>query len=61
MSKEQLIKEYDEKIGLYTQFLISVESLVSRLLSASEITPHSISARVKDRASLVKKIQKKDK
>ncbi|EJL6514246.1 hypothetical protein NMS08_003501, partial [Vibrio cholerae] len=61
MSKEQVIKEYDEKLGLYTQLSTSVESLISRLLSVSEITPHSISARVKDRLSLVKKIEKKEK
>ncbi|MGD8174231.1 GTP pyrophosphokinase [Vibrio sp. TRT 21S02] len=61
MSKEQLIKEYDEKLGLYTQFSTSIESLISRLLSVSEITPHSISSRVKERSSLVKKIEKKDK
>uniref|UniRef100_UPI0011D72E36 GTP pyrophosphokinase n=1 Tax=Vibrio cholerae TaxID=666 RepID=UPI0011D72E36 len=61
LSKEQVIKEYDEKLGLYTQLSTSVESLISRLLSVSEITPHSISARVKDRLSLVKKIEKKEK
>ncbi|MDF2156105.1 hypothetical protein [Vibrio sp. CAU 1672] len=61
MTKEILLNEYDEKKQLYTHFSKSMESLINTLLSASDITPHSVSSRVKDRSSLLKKIVKKDK
>ncbi|CDT92187.1 conserved hypothetical protein [Vibrio coralliirubri] len=61
MAKDVLVNEYDENEQLYTQFSASMESLISTLLSASNVTPHTISARVKDRSSLLKKIEKKDK
>ncbi|WP_429188095.1 GTP pyrophosphokinase [Aeromonas veronii] len=61
MSKETLLQEYDHNEDLYAQFSTSIESLINRLLSASNINAHSITARVKDRSSLIKKIDKKDK
>ena len=61
LTKDILLNEYDENKRLYSQFSTSMESLINTLLSASDISPHSVSSRVKDRSSLLKKIVKKDK
>ncbi|MCL1048913.1 hypothetical protein L2755_04620 [Shewanella abyssi] len=61
MKKELILIEYDEKQRLYSQFSLSIASLINTLLSASEIDAHSVNSRVKERSSLQKKIDKKDK
>ncbi|MGF1689662.1 hypothetical protein, partial [Photobacterium kagoshimensis] len=59
--EKDIIVDYDENIELYKQFSKAMESLLNILLRSSSITPHSVSARVKERTSLIKKIVKKDK
>ncbi|HDY7438616.1 TPA: hypothetical protein RQJ43_004470 [Vibrio vulnificus] len=61
MEKEKLLIDYEDNKPLYEQFARSMESLITILLTTSDIIPHSVSSRVKDRVSLGKKIEKKDK
>ncbi|KZN58723.1 hypothetical protein N473_04620 [Pseudoalteromonas luteoviolacea CPMOR-1] len=61
MTTEKLMVEYDNSIEILNQFSSSMQSLVSRLMNASSITAHSISARVKSRNSLQTKATKKSK
>jgi putative GTP pyrophosphokinase len=61
LMKNEILNEFDQNKLLYSQFSTSMESLINTLLCASGITPHSVSSRVKERSSLLKKIEKKDK
>jgi putative GTP pyrophosphokinase len=53
--------EFDEKLELFRSLAQSMESLISILIASSSIEPHSISCRVKERKSLTRKVEKKDK
>lgn len=59
--KAYLLDEYEQNLEKYRTLAQSMDSLISILLSSSDITPHSVSCRVKERSSLAKKIEKKDK
>lgn len=61
MEDIDLLGKFDCDIELYKSLAQSMNSLVSALISSSNILPHSISYRVKERSSLARKIQKKDK
>ena len=61
MEKDRLLEDYENNQSLYGQYSKAMESLINILLTASDITPHSVNTRVKDRTSLSKKIDKKDK
>ncbi|MCK5679068.1 MAG: (p)ppGpp synthetase [Flavobacteriaceae bacterium] len=61
MSKEKILLEYDRKLKIFDNISKSVESLIKTLLISEKIDAHTISCRVKDRDSLIKKIEKKDK
>ncbi|MCK9398300.1 MAG: hypothetical protein M0Q44_22280 [Methylobacter sp.] len=61
MSKEIILDKYDQKLGLYNDLARSMNSLITVLLSYSSINPNSVSFRVKERSSLAKKLEKKDK
>lgn len=56
-----ILEKYESDLGLYEDLSSSMCSLISTLISSSGISLHSISCRVKDRSSLERKIQKKDK
>ncbi|TMP86926.1 hypothetical protein CWC05_10640 [Pseudoalteromonas ruthenica] len=61
MEREKLLEEYESNIDLFRELATSMDSLVNILLSSSAIKPHSVTCRVKERSSLAKKIDKKDK
>ncbi len=61
MSRELILNEYEESLPLLKQFASSMESLVNTLLRSTDINEHSVTCRVKDRLSLIKKIDKKGK
>jgi len=61
MSKEKILLEYDTKYKTLENISQSVVSLIKTLLTSENIVEHTVSDRVKDRESLVKKIDKKDK
>ncbi|UTF58768.1 GTP pyrophosphokinase family protein [Gilvimarinus sp. DA14] len=61
MTTEALLQQFDEKQMIYAAFSSTMESLLKRLLTASNIDVHSISGRGKERSSIERKIQKKDK
>lgn len=56
-----IIKDFEHSYLLYSQFSKAMESLISVLLSSNGILPHSVSSRVKDRNSLIAKIERKNK
>lgn len=58
--EEQIIKEYDENYRVYNDTQKSFVQLIQELLIQNDIKYHSIDGRVKDRESLIKKIQTKD-
>ncbi len=61
MNHPKILDEYDRQIRLYKEHAQSMEVLMSALLTAANIKPHSISSRVKERESLSIKIDKKQK
>lgn len=58
---EEILAQYDNALASFNALSTSMSSLISTLLNDSSIHPHSISFRVKDRKSLSKKIEDKDK
>ncbi|CAH1590053.1 GTP pyrophosphokinase [Vibrio owensii] len=61
MNRENILNEYEVALPVLQQFARSMESLICTLLGSEGIKEHSVTCRVKDRASLSKKIDKKDK
>ena len=61
MNNSKILYEYDKNIRLYKEHAQSMEVLLSALLTAANIKPHSISSRLKERESLSLKIEKKNK
>lgn len=57
--KAKILAQYDEQKHLYESFSREVEHQVKLLLDSAHITYNSISQRVKDRASLSEKIDRK--
>lgn len=58
---DEIITDFEHSYLLYSQFSKAMESLISVLLSSNEILPHSVSSRVKDRNSLIAKVERKNK
>lgn len=58
--KAKILAQYDERKRLYESFSREVEHQVKLLLDSAHITYNSISQRVKDRASLSEKIDRKN-
>ena len=61
MTKETILNQYDSSKSKLDEQASSLESLIKQLISSSNLNVHSVNARVKDRNSLIKKIDKKDK
>jgi putative GTP pyrophosphokinase len=61
MESNVLLEKYDSDIELYKNLAQSMNTLVNSFLSSSEISPHSVSSRVKERSSLSRKIDTKSK
>lgn len=61
MSKEKILKEYDAQLRTLNNLSHSVKSLIDTLLTSENINAHTVSSRVKEKESLSKKIDKKDK
>ena len=57
----RILEEYDEQLTINEEMSQSMVALISALLSNEELITHSVSARVKDRKSLSRKIKNKDK
>lgn len=55
-----LISEYDTRLKLYEACTASVEILVKTILRTKDEQVHSVSSRVKDRDSYVKKVSRKE-
>lgn len=55
---EHLLKEFDQKLELFTHVTTRTESLIRELLSSYGISVHSVTSRTKARASLSKKLSK---
>ncbi len=51
-----ILKDYDTRKGLLDQLKAKIEALIPELLKGEGINPHRVSARVKDRESLEKKL-----
>ncbi|WMW04160.1 GTP pyrophosphokinase [Pseudomonas entomophila] len=58
---QELMRSYDEQHDLYSAFCVTSADLIRRLLEAQGVAVHSISFRCKDRKSLERKINKKNK
>lgn len=56
---EIILKEFDEKIGLYDVLTKKMELLIKEIISANGIGYHSVTSRTKDKPSLSKKLTKK--
>jgi len=56
-----MLEKYDRDRRLYEDLAASMRSLIGVLTPSSGVSPHSISSRVKERASIAKKIEQKDK
>lgn len=52
--KDKILKDFSEKRGLYSDFLVSLKTLFENLLKKHKITPITIQCRVKDVDSLEK-------
>lgn len=59
--KELLLSQYDDHKMLYEQFTTTVRSIIRSLVESESIATHTIDTRIKERDSLDKKIEKKDK
>jgi putative GTP pyrophosphokinase len=57
---EKILSDYDQNKNLYDAFVRKVEHLTNELIANAGYTPHTVTARTKERASLQKKIQKTD-
>ena len=58
---KNILQEYDEKLLLYKTFELKMQHLLNDLLDAQNLKVHSVSTRVKERASLEKKLSLKKK
>ncbi|XKH02154.1 hypothetical protein LG325_05055 [Marinobacter nauticus] len=61
MEYTEMLEQYDRDRGLYDDLAASMSSLIGVLIASSGVSPHSISSRVKERTSIARKIEKKDK
>jgi ppGpp synthetase/RelA/SpoT-type nucleotidyltranferase len=61
MSKLNILAQFDDFSKIAGEFSESMKSLVTMLIKAADIVPHSISCRTKDRDSLARKIESKSK
>jgi ppGpp synthetase/RelA/SpoT-type nucleotidyltranferase len=57
---EKILKEYDEKLELYSSFIHKTEQLIREILSENKIEAHSVTSRVKERDSLARKLRRPD-
>ncbi len=55
-----ILDEYDSQDGLYKRFTTKVKELLAELLEDEGINPHTITSRVKDRASLKGKLERSE-
>lgn len=51
-----ILEEYDRQRGLYSDYGLTIQSLIRDLLAAEDFHPHSVQQRIKDRVSLARKI-----
>ncbi len=61
MSREKILIEYDNQLRTLNNLSHSIKSLINTLLTSENIIAHTVSSRVKEKESLSKKIDKKDK
>jgi GTP pyrophosphokinase len=54
------MREYDQKLSIFSKFTATIQQLVSETLKENGATAHSLTFRVKSRASLLKKLDKPD-
>jgi putative GTP pyrophosphokinase len=57
---EKILGEYDGTFATYEAFTRKVEHLVTELINNAGFSPHSVSSRVKQRASLHEKLRKEE-
>ena len=55
-----ILKDYDERKEVLSDFTIKMEQLLSELLKNNGIQIHQVSSRMKERSSLEKKIIRKE-
>lgn len=58
MEKEEILKDYDNKCNLQSEFLSAVEALLKTLLNQYRINVHSVNSRLKERRSLERKLSR---
>src|SRR5450755_2901830 len=51
-----ILEEYDRQRGIYSDYALTVQSLIRDLLAAENFHPHSVQQRIKGRASLARKV-----
>jgi GTP pyrophosphokinase len=56
-----MLAEYDACVGLYTDFGPKAEALAKDVLAAHNFRPHSVAHRVKERSSMERKLNSRDK
>jgi ppGpp synthetase/RelA/SpoT-type nucleotidyltranferase len=56
MEPISIMEEYDAQRGLYSDYALTLQSLIRDLLAADNFRPHSIQQRVKGRTSLARKV-----
>jgi len=57
---DSILEQYDREKSLYSSFTTKISSLIVEILRENDIRVHSVTHRVKDRASLSKKLSKPD-
>ena len=58
---QKMIQEYELSLHSFKSFQLKMENLISSLLESKKIKVHNISARIKEKTSLEKKINSKNK
>jgi putative GTP pyrophosphokinase len=55
---EKIVEQYDREVELYSSFTRKMKDLVVEILKENGLNIHSVTHRVKDRDSLIKKLSK---
>lgn len=55
---EKIIEQYDREVDLYFSFTRKIKDLIVEILKENDLNIHSVTHRVKDRDSLIKKLSK---
>src|SRR5688572_15943737 len=57
-NEEEIINQYDSTVGIYSDLTQKLEALIAVILEQRKVNVHSVTARLKSRDSLLKKISR---